>query len=307
VEGAGEGVRDAGMSEREMVKPWPQSMTINRYAAFERATGMKVVKVGDIWWHRVRRFLYRPLLPYKKYDLKRATEGFNRIGVCQYGVEEGQSCNSYLNPIVFDELHNYDETSLRYSVRKHIKKALRNDVTVSRIVDETEFCENAYPCYVSFYRRTKYGYDKSRRQKDGFSRWCQALFQFPEMVIHGAFVGGELVSFEISCLVEDTLILKTLVNSDKALKVGAPDLLLHTYRSSVREQPEIRAIYDSMLGQSPGINEYYLIRGARVLALPAVLRIHPALLWLMRKANKRIYERLLGLGNEELLANVLTR
>ncbi len=90
------------------------------------------------------------------------------------------------------------------------------------------------------------------------------------------------------------------------MKLGAPDLLLHTYRISTREQPQIHAIYVGMLGQSPGINEYYFIRGARVLALPAFLHMHPALLWLIRKANKSIYGRLRGLANDELLAKSLS-
>jgi hypothetical protein len=94
---------------------------------------------------------------------------------------------AYLNPIVFDELDNYDMKNLRYTVRKHIKKALRNDVTVSRIVDEREFSENAYPCYMSFYERTKYAFDTSRRKKDRFSRWSHALFEFPETVVLGTF------------------------------------------------------------------------------------------------------------------------
>ena len=276
-------------------------MTVDRYAALEQATGGKVVKVGDIWWRQVRPFLYRPLLPFKKYDLKQATDGFTSFGAFQHCVEDGHPCNSYLNPIVFDEPGNYDMKKLRPNVQRHIKKALKNDVTVSRIVDEREFSESAYPCYLSFYERTKYAFDTSRRQKDGFARWSHAVFQFPEAVVLGAFAGRELVSFEIWCLVEDTLILKTLVNSDKALKLAAPDLLMHTCRVSACEQPKIRTIYDSMLGQSPSINEYYMIRGARVLALPAFLHMHPALLWLIRKANKNIYERLLGLGNDELL------
>jgi len=279
-----------------------QSMTVERYADLQRATGTNVVKIGDIWWQQVRRYLYRPLLPFKKYDLKKGTAGFSRIGALQHAVEDGQLFNSHLNPILFDDIHNYDIKNLRYSVRKHIQKALKNNVSVSRIVDEREFAESAYPCYASFYERTKYGHDTSRREKDGFSRWSHTLYQFPETVILGAFVGRELVSFEISCLVEDTLFLKTLVNSDKALKLGAPDLLLHAYRIGCREQPEVHLIYDSMLGQNPGINEYYFVRGARVQALAADLHVHPALLWLVKKANQRIYGRLVGLGNEELLA-----
>lgn len=279
--------------------PW-SPMTADRYADLERATGIRVVKVGDVWWQQVRPFLYRPLLPFRKYDLKKTEDGLTAIGAFQYGVEEGQTCNSHLNPIVFDEPHSYDIKKLRYNVQKHIKKALKNGVRVSRIVDEKEFCESAYPCYVSFYQRTKYAFDASRRRKDGFSRWAHTLFDFPETVILGAFAGRELVSFEIGCLVEDTFILKTLVNSDKALKLGAPDLLLHTYRTGVCEQPNINLIYDSMLGQSSGINEYYIVRGARVLALPAFLNMHPALLWFIRKANKGIYKRLLGFDSEEL-------
>jgi hypothetical protein len=135
--------------------------------------------------------------------------------------------------------------------------------------------------------------------EDGFSRWSHALFQFPETVVLGAFAGRDM-SFEIGCLVEDTFILKTLVNSDKALKLGAPDLLLHSYRISVREQPNIRGIYASMLGQRSGINEFYLVRGARVLALPAFLHMHPALLWLTRRTSKNTYERLLGFERDSL-------
>ena len=116
-------------------------------------------------------------------------------------VEDGQANNSFLNPIVFDELRDYDITKLRYSVQKHIKKALKNDVTVSRIIDEREFCEVAYPCYVSFYERTKYAFDPGRRHKEGFSRWARAVFQFPETLVFGAFAGPELVSFKIACLV----------------------------------------------------------------------------------------------------------
>lgn len=290
-----------------MSKPWPHSMTVDRYAAFERATGMKVTQVNNIWWHQVRPFLYRPLLPYKRYDLKKARARLPRLGIFQYGIADEQACNSHLNPIIFDDLQSYDIKNLRYSVRKHIKKALNHHVTISRIVDEGEFSKAAYPCYLSFYERTKYGFDKQRRQKEGFSQWSHTLYEFPEVLIHGAFLGQELISFEITCLVEDTLILKTLVNSDQALQCGAADLLLHTYRMSAREQPEIKLIYDSMLGQSSGINDYYLIRGARVLAVPAILDAPPALLWLIRRTSKKIYGRLVGLGDEEIPPSNLTK
>jgi hypothetical protein len=278
---------------------WP-SMTVERYAALERATKSKVVKTGDLWWRQVRPFLYRPLLPFKKYDLKKTRDSFNRFGAFQHGVEDGQPHNSYLNPIVFDQPRDYDLKKLRHGVQRHIKKALKNGVTISRIVDENEFVEFAYPCYRLFYERTKYAYDTSRTDKEGFARWAHTLFQFPETVVLGAFAGGELLSFEIACLVEDTLVLKTLVSSEKALKLAAPDVLLHTIRLSVSGQPKIRMIYDSLLSRSSNINGFYFSRGARVLALPAHLHMHSSLRWLVSKASQSAYGHLLGLGEDQL-------
>jgi hypothetical protein len=279
-----------------------RSMLPGRYAAFELATAIKVVKIRDIWWQQVRPFLFRPLLPYKQYDSK-IINGLTGRGILQFGVVEGQKHNSYLNPIVFDDIRKYEMAKLRYSAQKHIKKALKNNLTVSRITDEDEFVRKGYPTYLSFYQRTRYGFDTSRRTPEGFARWGHSLFQFPEAVVLGAFAGDELLSFEISCLVETTLILKTLVNSDKALKLGAPDLLLHAFRTSCRDTPHIHSIYDSMLGQVSGINDYYLIRGARVLAVPAMLSVPAPLLSLLRKANRRIYGRLVGLSEDQLPAH----
>ena len=94
-------------------------------------------------------------------------------------------------------------------------------------------------------------------------------------MILGAFLEKELISFEIACLVEDTLVLKALINSSKALRLGAADLLLHTYRMSVCGEPQIVRIYDSLLGQQPGINDFYRVRGARALALPVICACPP--------------------------------
>jgi hypothetical protein len=279
-----------------------QSMSVDRYAAFELATGMQVFKAGNIWWRRVRPFFYRTLLPFEKYDLNTAANGFGKLGAFQHGVADGQPFNSYLNPIVFEEPGKYDTRKLRHSVQARIKKAIKNGVTVSRIVNEREFAESAYACYLSFYERTHYPFEASRRKKDKFAQWCHALFEYPEVVILGAYAGKELIAFETCCMVEDVLVLDTLVNSNKALKLVAPDLLTHTCRTIARDQPNIRLIYDSLLGRSAGINQFYFVRGARVWAVPSVLHMPASFLWLIKKANHGIYQRLIGLGNEELLS-----
>jgi hypothetical protein len=277
-------------------------MTLERYAAFELATGGTAIKAGDIWWHQVRPFLYRPLLPFKAYDSTDVGE-IRRIGAFQHAVLNGQAHDTYLNPIVFDELHAYDIKTLRKGVRGQIKKALQSAVTVSRIVDEDEFCEKGYPAYLSFFERTRYSFEAGRRQKEGFARWARTVLEFNEVVVLGSFAGSELLSFEISCLVEGALILVTIVNSGEALRLCVPDLLLHFTRTSAGRQPEIRMIFDSMLTQSRGINEFKLLRGARVLALPARLHMPRPLVWLVRRSSPSVYSRLHGFDADQLQAS----
>jgi hypothetical protein len=282
-------------------------MSVERYAAFEQATRVSVVRIGNLWWQESRPFFYRPLLPFKKYDSTAVRKQFNRIGIFQHAVEDGQSSNSYLNPCLFEKPRDYDVRRLHDNARRSLKKALRSPITVRRVLDEGEFSENGYPAYLSFYQRTKYGFDTGRREKSNFAQWSHSIFRFPEAVILGAFVGEELVSFEISCLVENTLILKTRVTSDKALKLNASDLLLHYFRSAAQDQVDIHRIYDSMMSENSGLNKYKMMRGATVIALPAFLHIHPGILWLIKKANCDAHERLRGLNNEQLMAEGLVR
>ncbi|MGH9512787.1 MAG: hypothetical protein ACRD2U_11700 [Terriglobales bacterium] len=294
------------LTELPPLSSWP-SMSVDRYAGFEAATGVKVARIGGIWWQQVRPFLFRPLLPFKKYDVEAVKKGLGRIAVFQSAVEDGQSSNSHLNPVVYEKPQNYDSEKLHRMARRSLKKAFQNSITLSCAADEEEFSKLAYPVYLSFYKRTRYRFNTSRREREKFGRWAHALFQFPEVIVLCACVGQEFIAFEVACLVGNTLILKTLVTSDRALRLGAPDLLLHCYRSGARDHPQIRLIYDSMLSANSGLNNYKVMRGATVLALPAFLNIRPSVLWMIRKASPSVYEKLLGLDLPRLQAEGLDK
>ena len=284
---------------------WP-TMSIERYAAFEQSLGTKVLRTGDIWWVQIRPFFYRPLLPFKRYDAEHVKKAIGNRGVFQHVVMEGQSHNSYLNPVIFDDLHSYDRRLLRKNVRGSLKKALASGATVRRITDDAEFCEKAYPTYLSFYQRTGYSYAEERKEKVGFSKWAHALFQFPDLAILGVFAEGELVAFALICLVEKTLNIKMVVTSDAALKFEASDLLLHHCRASVVGRTDIDQILYGTLCSNTSLNRYKTMRGARVLALPSLIHINPILLWSIKKTSRTVYSKLCGVDPDALLANELT-
>jgi hypothetical protein len=286
---------------------WP-TMSVERYAALERAYGATVMEMGNIWWVEIRRRFYRPLLPFQRYSIRCVKNAFHRLAFFQHAVDEGEPSNSYLNPLVFSDVRDYSWNTLRDNVRTHIKKAVKANIIVSRIVDEAEFREKAYPVYVSFHSRTKYGFAASRTEHDGFSKWAHELFQFPEVVVLGAFAGEELLCIEISCLVENTLILKSLITSDNALKFGAADLVLHYCRLGAREQADINQIFCGTLSENSSLNRYKLERGAQVLTLPASLHLHPIVLCAVKKTRPKIYSRLCGFGASDLrVHNLLPR
>src|SRR5690242_15358765 len=106
---------------------WP-NMPVDTYAAFERATGGHVKRTGDMWWRRVRPSLYRPLLPFKRFDIAATAAAIDTLGVFQHGVSEGQPHNSHLNPVVFDNLREYDPAKLRKNVRSQVRKALQSNI-----------------------------------------------------------------------------------------------------------------------------------------------------------------------------------
>jgi hypothetical protein len=149
--------------------------------------------------------------------------------------------------------------------------------------DVDEFKRTAYPAYRSFYKRTHYRFRSDRRHQDGFSRWADSIFQTPKMAVLGAYRGSDLGAVSISALVEDTLIYLTAFCDEESLRLNVVALLLHSLRETAAGCPQVKQICLGMynrLGRT-SIHDFYILRGCRIVAKPAVLHVNPiAALWL---------------------------
>jgi hypothetical protein len=294
------------MPLNEISAPVWRTMSIDRYAQLVRANGGTVLKQGQIWFNEGHRFFYRPLLPHRKYDLYEARRQISKFGVFQHGVKDDQPQNCYLNMIIFDRLRSYAANTLSGGALRNLKEAMKSGVAVHRTCDPEEFASKGHPVYMSACRRNNYAADTrwgaQRRDPEGFARWTHTIFKFPETIVLGAYAGDELLSFEISWIVEDTLVLSTIVHSDHGIELRAPDLLLHAWRITVRDYPAVNFIFDSLMG-SPGVDEFKLRRGARGVALRAYVNINPAALFLIRRIRPGAYARIAGRAPDEVLSN----
>ena len=273
-------------------------MSVERYAKFCLRSEMPVLRHEGVWWRRVRPFFYRPLLPFELHDFRAATG--NAIGWFQHAVHEGQPHNSYLNFMTFRDVHNYDIGRLSESARRYYRAAMKSDVEVRRVESEHELATKGHQVYLSFYRRTAYTTDEYCRTREGFERWSRVIFEFPEVGVFGAFEGDRMISFEVSCLVNGTLLLLTRVHSDGALALRVPDLMLHAARCGARDHPSIHRIFDSMVAARRGVNEFKMRRGATVECAPAFLHMDAAILRIIKRVRPRIHRRLIGISPEEL-------
>jgi hypothetical protein len=289
----------------EIAAPAWQTMSIDRYAQLVEAAGGTILKQGEVWFKQGHRFYYRPLLPHRKYDLYETRRQITKFGVFQHGVKDGQPHNCYLNFIIFDHRCSCDAPRASGGV-PNLKDAIKNGVTVHRIFDPEEFELKCYPVYMSAYHRNHYGADTrwgaQRRDPEGFARWAQTIFQFPETIVLGAYARGQLLSFGIGWIVEDTLVLNTIVHSDMGIALRAPDVLLHAWRIAVRDQPHVNIIWDNFVG-SPGVDEFKLRRGGRAMALRAYVNLDDATLFLLRHTWPRAYSRIRGRVPDEALPN----
>jgi hypothetical protein len=278
-------------------------MSGERYAALELLSGVRIIKQGDVFWRRVRPFFYRPLFPFCRYDRTSIGKSFRKLVACQYAIWEGQSNNSFLNLIIYEDIRSYDGEKLHRGPAKNLSFAIEHGLRVQRLFDERDFCVQGYQAYLSFYERTKYRFANHRTDRKGFEHWARTLFRFPEVVVLGAFLGSTLVGFGVACAVEGAVIIKSAVHSDLGLQLRSPDLLLHLWRLAARNDSGVDMIYDSAM-TTPGIDEFKRRRGAVVVALPAHLQASPFMLRAIRCFNRTRYEHLLGFENPGLRGDV---
>jgi len=271
-------------------------MSLEQFAAFQRAQGAEIVRIGDAYWRRLRPFFYRPLLPFREYPPDSTRTPFGaKLGGVQYAVPRGVEANSCLNVLLFDNPEAYSLESLDRRRRWEVRQAAKH-FTVCPVESSDELIRKAYSTYCAFYLRTHYGYRSERRHLDGFSRWAESLFQFPEVSVFGAYRGCNLCAVGIWALVEDALIYLTMFCDEEALRLNVTALMLHTLREVGAGCPQVKQIFVGMyhhLGRK-SIDDFYLLRGCRLIQKPARFCLNPAASLFLRLCMPRQYAKLLG-------------
>lgn len=271
-----------------------EPMTIDEYAAFQRSSGANVIKIQDTWWTEARPFFFRPLFPFatitpllKNYPLQAV------VGGVLHPVPEGCSSNSSMHLFLYDELDHYSIDKMAAKQRWIIKKGFDN-FSARRITGEDLFVEEACRIYESFYNRTQYFYKRERTDKDAFAAWAKTLFQYPKIVIMGAYHQDRLCAVDISYQVDDVIIDDVFFSDTESQRMRVTDFLVHTLREAAKGS-SARLIFRGFPTGKQTLDDSKLMRGCKVLKLPAYCKINPLALYLGKAFMNESYQKLVAI------------
>lgn len=269
-------------------------MAVAEVAHFERILGQRVFPVKHIYWRRVRRFFYRPVLPFQEF--RPSAGGFpfwGRIGGFQHAVPSNEQANSFLNYLMFENASAYSLESLDYNRKRQVKQAMKQ-FEIRPVSSVDEFKRNAYPVYLSFFNRTQYQHGSRRRERDFFCRWADELFRIPQAVVLGGYRNGVLGGVSVSLLAEDTLCYKMFFCDTESLKRGLSDLMLHSVKQSVAASRCAKQVFAGMYNGGNGLDDFYLLRGFQLVRKPALLCLSPLAAVALKRFLPDAYARLAG-------------
>ena len=271
-----------------------ESMTIDEYAAYEKATGTRVLRVGDIWWVETRPFFFRPLFPFAAVSPElRNYPPVSLLGGVLHPVPLEPEGNSYMHLFLYDAPQQYSLDKLPIKLRQSIKKGQKY-FSARRITDFDEFVEEGSRVYHSFYDRTGYFYKKERLDREGFAAWARPLFQHGKVVVMGGYQEGRLAAVDVSYRVEDVIIEDVFFSDTESQGRQVTDFMAHTLREAAAET-DARFIFRGYPSGKQSLDESKVLRGCKILKIPARFRINPLLLFVVRTFMRESYQKFIAI------------
>jgi len=277
-----------------------EPMTVDELAAYQTACGVHVVKIRDTWWIEPRPFFFRTLFPLAEIDPQ-----FNKypllhvVGGVLHLVPSGVESNTSMKLFLYDELKDYSINKMATKQKWVIKKSMEN-FTAQRITDLNQFIDTAFPIYQSFYDRTKYSYKKERSQKEIFAAWAKTLFDFPKIMITGAYHEGNLAAVDISYQVENLIIDDVFFSDSQSQGLRVTDFMVHTLRDAAASS-NARYLFRGFPCGKQTLDESKIRRGCKIYRIPAYSKVNPVAMIVGKLFMNESYRKLMTITADSYL------
>jgi len=268
-------------------------MSLAEYAQMMARSGTRVIGRNGCFWRQVRPFFYRPLLPVERHEESRLQPPGAWPRAFQYAIADDRRANSKLNFIMLDDPQAYSLDGVKHRRRQLIRRAAQQ-FQVRPLGDPDELKEHGHRAYLSFYERTRYAYRTDRRKKAAFAEWIDTLFGCPKTILLGGYGPKGLAGLSASYWVNDTLVYSTLICDTESMQRNLGGLMFHEVRQLAAQQSRIKRVLVRPFQGGNSHDQYYLLRGCRLVSLPARLEMPFPIKASLRLAMPRKYNLLCG-------------
>jgi hypothetical protein len=269
-----------------------EPMSIDDLAAYQRACGVRALKIKDIWWIEPRPYFFRTLFPLAQADPQTTKYPIGHlVGGVLHLVPSGVTSNSCMKLFLYDELPDYSLEKMSAKQKWVIKKSTEN-FEARIMTDLNQFIETAFPIYQSFYDRTQYSYRKERAQKAIFAAWATTLFQFPNIMILGAYHQDKLSAVDISYQVENVIIDDVFFSDTVSQGLRVTDFMVHTLREMAIAS-DAKYLFRGFPCGKQSLDESKIRRGCKIFSVPAHCKVNPVALYVGRVFMNESYRKLM--------------
>jgi hypothetical protein len=114
------------------------------------------------------------------------------------------------------------------------------------------------------------------------------------LILGGYDQREDLRAISLSYWVGHTLFYATFFSDTVALQKGVGEIMFHRLRELVSQTPGIREVLLRRYQGGNGMDNYYLLRGAKVVIKPSKLQLDPVSKWILKSCFPARYGFLLG-------------
>jgi hypothetical protein len=273
------------------MEPW----SVDEYARRLRMRSHPVHQAGGVWWRQLRTQFCWPLDPLAIVEPGATPALPHALFGYQARAEAAEQANSYLNPMMCEDVAGYALERLSSQRRNRIKRGLKQ--VEIRAVGEAELARDGWQIEHEFYGRTQW---HPPPPPPLWQAQVRRSYSSP-IVDHklGAWVGDRLVAYLTWFGLEDTAHTNHLASSDEGNQLCANDALLYTWMEQVRASGRYRRATFSIRSLKATLDEYKESHLFRLQSLPARLMMNPLMRELLRWRRPTELERLVGLGTSE--------
>lgn len=259
-------------------------------AEFFRLQGSHIIKTESCYWYNPRPFFFMSL-PYHRlmtpspWELAHVLLKGPSVAVRFPTVLDGTGKGGGLF-ICSDRI--YDLQSLHQKARNQTRRGLEN-CTVEQVSFDY-LAEQGHVLNVKTFLRQ--GRDPQTITEQQWHRYCEAASHIPDFEAWGAFVGGRLVAFMVTALVEDCFSILHQNSTTEHLQHYPNNALVFTVTKLKLSSPEVRYVSYGLksLDDTAGLDHFKLRMGFEIMPFKESIVFNPLLKPLLFLGGRKVIE-----------------